>query len=250
MKNIIVFLSLFISVAAQGGVVMVSDQTMDFRGQPMKQQAKAYLDQDKSRVDMLGGMMGDRVMIFRKDKGVMWMIDTKQNTYTETSMSDLARDTVQLEEKAKQMRERMAAQGIKLPPTPPPSVKPTYQKVGSGEKVGGWTCDHYEGTANGKKTQDIWTASPSEVGLSNADYQVMKNLGDSMKNSKSTSSMPFFGEGGLEGVPVKFVYYSPSGGTITNELREIYRQETHASLFELPSTARKVPALELPTLKK
>lgn len=239
-KIIFIFLGTFFTLSVQAGVVMVSDQIMSFQGQPMKNQAKVYIDQDKSRVDLLGGMMGDHMMIYRKDKGVMWMIDAQKNTYIETTSAELNQGASQMEEKTKQMREKLAAQGIKLPPAPPPPSKPTYKKIASGETIGSWTCDHFEGTTDGKKTQDIWTAAPSDLGLTEADYQMMKNLGESMKNSKSSSSMPFFGEGGLTGIPVKFVYYSANGGNVTNEVRQITHQDTPSSLFEIPAGMKKM----------
>lgn len=244
---IMLFLSTVASVSLHAGVVMISDQTMTIHGQSntMASQGKMYADQGKSRVDMTGGMLSGHTMIYRKDKGVMWFIDTQKNTYTETTLAELQKVSEkvspEMETKLKAIREKMAAKGIKLPTSPETSTKPLFQKVASGEKVESWICDRYEGTTNGKKTHDIWVTPPSAVGLSDGDYQVMKDLASSMKTSSASSSMgSLFGEDGVNGIPVKFVYYSASGQTVTNQVREVSHQETPGSLFELPAGVRKM----------
>ena len=97
------------SVSVHAGIVMLSEQTMTMRGQPMTSQGKMYADMGKSRVDLSGGMLGGHTMIYRKDKGVMWFVDTQKNTYTETTMADLQKAPAEMEAKLKAMREKMAA---------------------------------------------------------------------------------------------------------------------------------------------
>ena len=53
--------------------------------------------------------------------------------------------------------------------------RPEYRRAGS-DKVGKWTCDKYEGFRSGKKVSEVCTVEPKALGLTEADFDVTKQV--------------------------------------------------------------------------
>lgn len=235
---LIVFISLVILLGtlstAQAGIVIVSQQILSMPT-AMQQTGRVYIDKDRMRIETSGGI-ADQIMIVRQDKGVMWIINPKAKTYTEMSKGDFHKVTDSLKgPPANQARKSH----FEIQPT-------TYKKIASGEKIGSWTCDKYEGSVQGQKNQDIWTTPPASMGLDAGDVQNMKNLGDFFKDmGRSSSNTSPFDIGSQDspdhysGIPIKSIFYSHGQQRIQNEVREVNKQGIDPALFELPSGAQK-----------
>ncbi len=220
---------------AQAGVVIVSQQVLSMPT-AMQQTGKVYIDKDRMRVETSGGI-ADQIMIVRQDKGVMWVINPKTRTYTEMSKGDLHKVTDSLKNLSASQTKKSS---FEIQPT-------TYKRIASGEKIGSWNCDKYEGSIQGQKNQDIWTTPPSNLGLDAGDVQNMKALGGFFKDmgrSSSNTASPFDIEAQdspdhYSGIPVKSIFYSHGQQRIQNEVREVNKQNIDPALFELPPGAQK-----------
>ncbi len=234
--------SFFITVPAFAGVVMSSKMTMT-TPLNLSQTSKAYMDGNKLRVETTGGNM-DQTMIFRGDKNVLWTVNTKAGTYTVSTPEDMQ----QMNAKLNELRGKMGkpAQDI---------VKPNFQKVSSGEKVDQWTCDKYSGTLSGQMKQEIWTTTPSSVGLSSADFQAMQAMRNFFKDSSKNQMMGFQvgpdtpQDGMYAGIPVKTMIYKDGQLQGQSQLIEIHKQNVDSILFELPAGYKKQTELDFKDFK-
>jgi hypothetical protein len=230
------------AVAAQAGVMMVNIDTQI--GQAAMQN-KTYLDKDKVRIELESKDAG-QVFIFRQDKQVFWFIDTKAKTYTEMTKADLdnmLNAVKQMEENLKMIPEEQRAEIMKSMQGQIPFAvpHPVYKKTATGEKVGQWTCDKYEGTLDGNKYDEVWTADAKKLGLAAEDFTVMAEMAKFFEGfAKGAGSFFKVGSdewaqgGGYAGMPVKSIMYTNGTAASTRELKEIKRQNLAAKLFELP----------------
>ncbi len=58
----------------------------------------------------------------------------------------------------------------------PAPVKTEYRKTGT-DRVAKWTCDKYDVYGDGQKASEVCTVSVAALGLSAADVDVMRQLG-------------------------------------------------------------------------
>ena len=267
--SVVIFSFGYFINSATAGVVITSAQT--FSGKtPMPMgpmTGKVYLDNGKMRVEMSGDKL-NQTMIYRLDKKLFWMIQP-DGSYTEMTDADLQKMMSGLSNAAEKMKSKMEEAMKNLPPAQRKAAEdammkgatqpikfspPIYRKIASGEPVGSWSCDHYEGSMDGVKNQDIWTVDPKTLGLQDSDLQGMKTLADYFKgmSKNQPKAASSFDIGSTDpqmyqGIPVKSIY-SMKEMTIQSEVKEIVRKDLDQSLFELPANAKKIEIPAMPGL--
>jgi hypothetical protein len=137
---------------------------------------------------------------------------------------------------------------------PAPPVETEYRLLRSGEAVGSWSADLYEGTENGTKRWDVWAVDFSDVGISTEDFAAFEQLaamvermtGPLAESMGDLFDVPGSADGpGYDGVPVRRVSYRDGQATDRYEMTEISRDPIDPSMFELPAglTRQTMPTL-------
>jgi len=210
-----------------------------------------FIEKDRLRMEM-SGEEENQTVIFRGDKNVFWVIDKEKKSYFEMTQDDIVKLKSQMENVQKMMMEQMKnmpeEQRKMMEDMMPTNMsadkkeKPTYTKKADGVKVGIWTTTHYEGTKQGKKSDDLWTVDWSQAGFNRADFAVMTKMADffSALSQEATDFMKIGSEDwekemGISGMPVRWVDYLESGGTSEGSVEEISQKDLESSLFELPA---------------
>lgn len=243
-----------------GVLLTIVDQPAD---QPNDQTTmKMYVDKDRLRVEN-SGQEKNNIVIYRADKNLFWMINSKDKTYMEITKADLEK----LQQQMAEMNQRMEEAMKNMPPEQRqmmeqqmkgrmPAAKTdetTYKKVASGQKVGEWSATQYEGDREGQKVEDVWATSSKSLGLTAEDFNVLKDMSKFWEGMgrMGRSNAPGFHvneegeiEGKFSGVPVKSVKYAEGKVTSTSELKSVQREAFDASLFDLPAGLTKQ---EMPT---
>jgi len=247
----LVRLSLMVSVClilwtfrSSAGVLMVNASTSSDRPDAQVT-SKVFIDKDRVRLEQ----GNDQIALFRQDKGVFWMIDLKNKTYTEISRQDLQKMKSQMDEASRQVEEQMK----NLPPDQRQMMEQmmagkmskkapqiSYRKVAAGETVSQWVCDKYEGTREGNKQSDVWTTDWKNLGLQPEDFNALKEMGEFFQElARGQDSFYQVGDQADEhhyaGVPIKTIGYAGDRIANTQELKQISSQDLDASLFDLPS---------------
>ncbi len=202
-----------------------------------------HVDKEKVRIDPADNP--EAYMIYRGDKGVLWAVDLKQQTYTETTGKDFEamaakRDAAVEKIKAqmidmpddqkRMMRAMLAKLGVEEGP------KTEYKKVGAAEKLGAWPAEKYAGTRAGTKISEIWLAAPAAIGLKDEEIRTLKDMALLFgKFSKNLSGLVGSKEDGLDGLPVKTVVFRDGRALWQSELKDVKQEELSAALFELPA---------------
>ena len=232
-----------LGLACAGHAGVLFTQTLqDLEGRGPASTHLIRLDHGKVRID--ADRNPDGYLIYRGDKHVLWAVDLKAKTYTETTGKDFEamaakRDAV-LEKLRDQMRdlpddqkqameEMMARVGGSGPGT-------DFRKAGDGGKVGPWPTEKYEGLRAGMKVTEIWTTKPADIGIPDAELRPLKDMAGMIgKFSKDLAALA--GEQGapLDGLPVKTVAFREGKAYWQSELKDAKREDLPASLFELPA---------------
>ncbi len=257
MKKIILLvfvISLISPWAALAGVEMVTEHK-DNNGTAMLH--KASIAKDRVRVEMAG----ESIMIFRKDKQLIWFVQPKRNSYIEMNEAQLKA----IQAKMGQAQQMMAAQLKNMPANQRAAMEkvmgknnPLFQNlqqpkkelklVAKKQKCLQWTCDQYALMVNGKKDRDIWLAPFDVLGMSADDFQAVKDMSEFMESmiNKTVPGIQITSTDFLHnmpGFPVKHISYK-AGGLIdaTMNLKSVSSKTPDAALFELPSGLKKQKA--------
>jgi hypothetical protein len=230
-------------VCAGHAGVLFTQSMQDLEGSQPASTNIIHVDKDKVRIDPADNP--GAYMIYRGDKGVLWAVDLKQKTYTETTGKDFEamaakRDAAVEKIKAqmqlmpddqKQMMQALLAKlGVEDGP------KTEYKKEGAAEKLGAWPAEKYAGTRAGDTISEIWLTAPANVGLGATEIQALKDMARLFgKFAKNLSGLVGSKEDGLDGLPVKTVAYRGGKAFWQSELKEVKQEELSAALFELPA---------------
>lgn len=243
---------LSLALAAHAGLTLTQSM-QDLGGQKPATTTTIRLDKDRVRMDM--GQNPDTYMIYRGDKQVFWTVDLKRKTYMEMTEKDFEDMSAKMSDAMKKMREQMK----NLPPERQKMMeemmakmmpgakgsKTAYAKIGDGGKIGRWATEKYEGTRDGAKVSEIWTAAPKSIGIGEEDVKVLKDLAKFFeKFAKDFSGMIGDHENGLQGIPVKTVSFKDGAARWQSELKDVKKEDQAASLFEVPA------GFALKTMKK
>lgn len=249
--------AMLLASPVKAGILMVEETESFFDNERTKKQDMIYIDRDRIRVDTKGDDI-DETYIFRKDKGVFWVIDNREKTLTEMTLEDLHKMKGQIDEAMRMFEEQMKD----LPPeqrkmiedmmkgqmpAQPIEEKIVYKKVASKEKVNKWVADKYAGYEGGVKVEEVWTTDWKALGLSKDDFKVFEEMAKFF-SEPSGDKGPFLKPGseewekeqGYPGIPVKSIEYSRGQVSAITELKEVKKQDFKSSLFEVPSGLKRM----------
>ncbi len=219
-----------------------------------------YLNADRLRVENAEAKSANipDIIIFRQDKKVMWVIHSKEGTYTEITQKDLEEMKSKMDEGMKMMQEQMKnmppeqrkmmeeMMAKQMPKGMAQEEKTTYKKSASGVKFKSWNCDKYEGFKGGEKSAEVWTILPSQAGFNMKDFMVMRDFAEFFSPlAVDANEFVMMGteedlnKGGFQGMPVKYSNMSKGKIADTFELEKIELRTNPASLFELPADLKK-----------
>lgn len=252
MKIALTFLTLCIIFSAgsiHAGIIIKSTEKSNQMKVDMT--TTMYVDNDRLRMEM-SGSDEKQVIIFRGDKNVFWVVNMDKKSYAEMTQEDMKKLKVQMDKMQEMMKEQMKnlpEEQRKMMEQMMPSgmgnakvVKTEYKKKASGQKVGKWNCDQYEGFKEGKKTSEMWTASWDQIGIKRGDVSGFKKMAeffdvisqDAMEIMK-IGSEEWEKEQGISGIPVKWVDFMDGQQNSQGEMKEITKKDLDGALFELPS---------------
>ena len=237
-------LVLGLALSAHAGVTMVQTYE-EIGGKQPASTNTIRLDKDKVRVD--AGTNPDSYFIYRGDKKVFWMVNTKDKSYMEMTEKDFEAMFAKVDEAMKKMQAQMEnmppeqkkmMEGMmaKMMPGGAKTTKTTYKKTGAGGTVNGWSTDKYEGIREGAKTSEVWTALPKNVNLDEKDFQVLKDMAKFFqKFAKNMPEMVGDKSNGLDGMPVKTISFKDGKPHFQSQLKEVKKESIAADLFEVPA---------------
>jgi phage terminase Nu1 subunit (DNA packaging protein) len=235
------------SLLAADGVVIA--QRITSNGQTTTTQTQ--ITRDKMRVEMAGSGAISQIVIFDGTRSVMNIVDMQRRTYMELTKAQIDQMAQQMQGMMEQMMAGMSPQqraqmegmmrgrmGGGMAGMGAPAAKPEFRKVGT-DRVAQWTCDKYEGTANGQKVTEVCTIEPTALGLTAADMNVMRQLGDMFKGlaqfAQQAASVMNIGrieDQGYTGLPIRHV--NVTSGT-TTEMTGLTRQDIPDAQFQIPA---------------
>jgi len=236
-------------------------RTESLLGQGNDGTAIIYLSGLKARIDSDEGGGAFTVIYFGGDDPLYWVIDRKNKSYVELTKSDMTAIQAQVEQAMKMFEEQLA----EAPPErreymrqmfqqqmgrmPGESIETDYEKVGSGVMINEWKCDHYVGTANDKKAEEVWAVNFDDVDVSRDDFRVFGEMAAMFAEigQRTPAFFQFFLEGPdappLKGLPVLVVSYVNGEKSEKSSLENIGKESFNPQLFELPEglTKQKMP---------
>src|SRR5690606_35265304 len=126
----------------------------------------------------------DNIMLYQADTDTLVIIDTDEREYT-------VLDPAARQQLKKKMSAAMADMKAKLAEMPPEAqqmmqglmgglmnaAKPSIQKTGKQQTVGGYDCRIVNIMMGAKVSSELCIASADEVKIPEADYQAMQNMG-------------------------------------------------------------------------
>lgn len=230
------------TVHAQG-IIMVTKTTTN-GGDPKTN--RVMVDKDHLRVET-GAPGQGTVILFDGGSQTIRMVNVSNKTYSEMTKADMLR----AQQAMGQMQERLQ----NLPPEqrarieqmmrnrtggaqPAQSAPVQYRDAGT-DKVGKWTCTKYDGYEGEKKVKEICTVTAKEAGLSESDFDVVRQFAASMK-SMMPAGMARMADASiadeqLRGIPVRTIVYENGAPTVTTEMVDIHHETFPAGTFEVPS---------------
>ncbi len=121
--------------------------------------------------------------------------------------------------------------------------RPEYRRAGS-DKVGKWACDKYEGFRNGKKVSEVCTVEPKALGLTEADFDVTKQVASFFEKMLPQGVDQLVGIGkvetqGFAGIPIRRAAYDGDKVLSISEVTDVKRENFAASTYEVPAGFQK-----------
>ena len=192
MRSIVKIVSFAVMLCVLGGVAQAADgvllvtRTTTTGSEPRTNQVQ--IESKRMRAESSGAAGEKMIVLFDGTKQVMRLIDNEKKTYTEMTKEDvdalggqMSAMMAQMEQQLKslppeqraQVEAMMKGRGMGAGAAVAPKVQ--YKKVGT-DTVGKWTCDKYEGYADGKKTSDVCTVDPKTLGFSASDFDITREL--------------------------------------------------------------------------
>jgi hypothetical protein len=271
MKRWTAFCLIFLAVSFTAGVALggIYGETVMYEpNQPDEQTLiKMYLDADKLRIEQ-PDKDGSTIIIYRGDKGLVWMIRPGEKLYQETTKEDIQKMKAQMEQARKMMdeqmknlppeqKEQMEKMMGKMPGAQAEEKKETvYKLMGKGEKVNDYTCEHYAAFTDGEKTWELWAADYKDIDVDFKDLAPLEALGqffgeiggDDFESYFVGTQEPFEGKEGprFHGMPVKWTDIEADSVVHVNELKVLEKRDVDAALFEVPEGYKKADKPSFP----
>ena len=213
------------------------------------------IERDRMRAELTGTTGEVQIVVFDGPQQVLRIISVPRKSYVEMTKADADRMAAQsaavlaaIKEKVANMpaEERgkmealmsqfgMAGGGL--------LAKPEYHRAGS-DKVGKWACDKYEGFRNNKKVSEVCTVEPKALGLTEADFEVTKQVASFFEKILPQGGDQFVGIGrvethGFAGIPIRRAAYDGDKVLSTSEVTDVKRGNFAASTYEVPEGFKK-----------
>ena len=217
--------------------------------------SQIQVERDRMRAELTGPTGEVQIVVFDGPQQVLRMISVPRKSYSEMTKADADRMGAQLAAAMAAMKEKMAS----MPPeqrakmealmaqlgTGPAGtpVRPEYRRAGS-DKVGKWACDKYEGFRNGKKVSEVCTVEPKALGLTEADFDVTKQVASFFEKMLPPGGEQLVGIGRIEkqgfaGIPIRRAAYDGDKVLSISEVTDVKRENFAASTYEVPEGFQK-----------
>jgi hypothetical protein len=236
---------------------VVDLKTTYFSGEKAEETSRISFDRGRMRFDakQAGRSIALVVRVDAKGEPVCWVMDIQGDTYVELTRESVAEVELQIErarqaveeqiaaappEKREQMRSALESQYRSIVGAKP---RLEFKKAAAGVKVGKWRCTQYESFVNDRKFEDIWAAPAAELGLAEADLELLGHMSDLFAGvSQETNAFFQAGKsektGGFDGFPVVVVEYKNGQKLERSEVTGVREEKIDPGLFELPKGAR------------
>ncbi|MBI3126222.1 MAG: DUF4412 domain-containing protein [Candidatus Tectomicrobia bacterium] len=195
---------------------------------------------------------GGNVAIYRRDKNLLWSLNSREKTYTELThqqaekvgkdmgkaMEGLREQMKDLSPEERKLMEGMMGEALKKHSAP---SKVEYRKIASNARAGKWTCDRYEMLVDGRKKAETCFARAASIGVDPPEAQTLESFFAFMSKTAKQMGAVFGVFQGSEppGIPVETVSFSEDKASERMEVQEIARKSFPGSLFEVPEGYRK-----------
>ena len=198
-----------------------------------------------------------QIVVFDGPQQVLRIISVPRKAYSEMTKADADRMGAQLAAAMAAMKDKVAnmppEQRAKMEalmsqlgtagPVGGPGGRPEYRRAGN-DKVGKWPCDKYEGFRNGKKVSEVCTVEPKVLGLTEADFDVTKQVASFFEKMLPQGVDQLVGVGrveaqGFAGIPIRRTAYDGDKVLSISEVTEVKRENFAASTYEVPAGFQK-----------
>jgi hypothetical protein len=213
------------------------------------------IERDRMRAELTGPTGDVQIVVFDGPGQVLRIISVPRKSYVEMTKADADRMAAQSAAVLAAIKEKIA----NMPPEERGKVealmpqfgmagggllaKPEYRRAGT-DKVGRWACDKYEGFRNGKKVSEICTVEPKALGLTEADFDVTKQVASFFEKMLPQGGDQLVGIGRIEtqgfaGIPIRRAAYDGDKVLSISEVTEVKRGNFAASTYEVPEGFQK-----------
>lgn len=213
------------------------------------------IERDRMRAELTGPTGDVQIVVFDGPGQVLRIISVPRKSYVEMTKADADRMAAQSAAVLAAIKEKIA----NMPPEERGKVealmpqfgmagggllaKPEYRRAGT-DKVGRWACDKYEGFRNGKKVSEICTVEPKALGLTEADFDVTKQVASFFEKMLPQGGDQLVGIGRIEtqgfaGIPIRRAAYDGDNVLSISEVTEVKRGNFAASTYEVPEGFQK-----------
>lgn len=224
---------------------------------PTTRTSQIQIEHDRMRAEMTGPAGETQVVVFDGPQQVLRIISVDRKAYSEMTKADADRMGAQLAAAMSVMKDKAASMPPeqrakmealisrlgKAAPAGAPGGRPEYRRAGT-DKVGKWACDKYEGFRNGEKVSEVCTVEPKALGLTEADFDVTKQVGAFFEKMLPQGVDQIVGVGKIEtqgfaGIPIRRVSYNAGKVQSTSEVTDVHRDNFAASTYEVPAGFQK-----------
>ena len=216
---------------------------------------QVQIERDRMRAEMTTLSGDTRIVVFDGPQQVLRIISLNRKSYSEITKADADRMGAQLAAVMAAMKDKVAS----MPPEQREKIeammpraggpvggtggRPEYRRTGT-DKVGKWACTKYEGYRNGEKVSELCTVEPKVLGLTEADFDVTKQVAAFFAQMLPQGVDQLVGIGKLEtqgfaGLPVRRVTYNGGKVQSTSEVTDVHRENFAASTYEVPAGFQK-----------
>lgn len=256
-KIAIVISILAIAALAEAGVVITQEVT-ERQG---KSTSTLYIEGLMIRQEHQTPLAKE-ISIYRGDKGVWWIIELQDRSYSEITEADLEKGASQmlgamekmereLSKVSPEERKMMEAMMKGMPRMTSQEEKSvvTLKKVGT-ESVEGYACEKCQFFENGVLVSEVWATPMEKIGLPKDTFRAFERLAEKMERFAKGMSQRAGGHSEkkdfmeeIKGFPVKEIEYSQDGKVLsTTLLKKVEKQALEGNLFEIPKGFKKGPS--------
>jgi hypothetical protein len=219
--------------------------------------SQIQIERDRMRAELTDAAGEVQIVVFDGPQQMLRIISVPRKTYSEMTKADADRIGAQLAAAMAAMKDKVASmppeQRAKMEalmsqlgtegPVGGPGGRPEYRRAGS-DKVGKWACDRYEGFRAGKKVSEVCTVEPKAVGLTEADFDVTKQVASFFEKMLPQVVDQMVAVGRLEtqgfaGIPIRRTAYNGDKVLWTSEVTEVKRENFAASTYDVPAGFQK-----------